>query len=103
MLSPARPSSPVTGCEAGPAALASAVNPSRHYFFVVHLDLSGAVPATHHETVAESGFRLPQAALGNGPHSQSPRGGGQWLPSNGAEGQARGWGRWNRVSGCGGG
>lgn len=60
MLSPARPSSPVTRCEAGPAALNSAVNLSQHYFFVVHLDLSASASATHHETGGRA--RLPAAA-----------------------------------------
>ncbi|KAF6109590.1 hypothetical protein HJG60_010850 [Phyllostomus discolor] len=70
MLSPARSSGPVTRCETGPAALNSAVNLSRRYFFVVHFDLSGAAPATHHERGGRA--RLPAAAGHAGKQASQP-------------------------------
>lgn len=50
-------------------------------------------PAPVTKQTAEGGFREPLGMPGDRPHSQSPHGGRQWLPGNGAGAQVRGQSR----------
>lgn len=86
ILSPARPSSPVTGGDAGPRRAHD--TPLRREPLPGPRSRcppgpSGAAATTHSETGGPDGFRQLRGILGDGPHSQSPRGVGSGCPATG--------------------